>query len=289
MASTTEPQTDPSTEAPREDRGESWGDMWRQLLVELGLVALSFVILAILWLLVIEIYDLNRFYARRPSDVLGYFFTDAEAASNRSQILDRVPATLRDMLVGYVAGTTIGLSLALAFYTSKTLRSLVMPWVLVFQTVPILVFIALFVIWFGRGLLAVALISGLVTFFPTFVYATAGLSSASKESCDLFRVYGASEWEILFRVRLIYSLRYVTAAAKIAVPGALGGALLAELMATGEGLGYFIVSYNILPSSYDVLWSSVGVIVVLASALYTIVTMVEFWINRRFKIDSQVE
>lgn len=278
-----------SQPAETSPRREEFKDLVRRLFTEVGLVVISFVILVALWLVVIRIYDLHPFYARRPPDVFNYLFTDPEAAANRTLILERVPATLRDMLIGYVAGTLVGLSLALGFYVSRTAKALVMPWVLIFQTIPILVFIALIVIWFGRGLLSVALISGLITFFPTLIYATAGLSSASKESCDLLRVYGASEWTILLRVRLIYSLRYVTAAAKIAVPGSLGGALLAELLATGEGVGYFITSYNILPRAYDVLWSSVGVIVVLASAIYTAVTMIEFWINGRFKIDSSVE
>ena len=67
----------------------------------------------------------------------------------------------------------------------------------------------------------------------------------------------------------------------IAVPATLGGATLAEWLATGDGLGsLLVVSYS--SSKFSTLWSGSVLIVALSVLLYTLVSRLEGPVLRRF-------
>jgi ABC-type nitrate/sulfonate/bicarbonate transport system permease component len=66
---------------------------------------------------------------------------------------------------------------------------------------------------------------------------TLGLRPASRQSADLARAYGGGTWTVARKVMLPSSLPALFASARIAVPGAVVGAMLTEWLATGQGLG----------------------------------------------------
>ncbi len=249
---------------------------------ELILLPLSLAALLGIWVGVIAVFDLHPFFAKSPASVWGWMFTDENAAEHRELLRSELWVTLRDTLVGYVTGTVLGAGLAVAFYVNRTLKAAVTPWVIFLQSVPLIVFMAIVVLVIGRGLLAVVFVGGLITFFPTFIYTSAGLASAPAESCDVIRSYGGSEYTILWRVRIAYGLPFLFAAAKLAVPNALGGAILVEFLATGEGLGYLLTAFQAFPDSYNVLWANVVAITTLAVGIYVVVSIAENILTRRF-------
>jgi ABC-type nitrate/sulfonate/bicarbonate transport system permease component len=127
---------------------------------------------------------------------------------------------------------------------------------------------------FGQGLLAVTIIAGVVTFFPTLVNVTFGLRSAPSHAYDLLTAYGASELTVLRKVQLPYALPAVFASARIAAPGALLGAILAEWLATGQGLGDLMVTSS-STANYSMLWSAVVLITAVSILIYNLVSSIE--------------
>jgi ABC-type nitrate/sulfonate/bicarbonate transport system permease component len=120
-----------------------------------------------------------------------------------------------------------------------------------------------------------------VVFFPTLVNVTIGLRSAPRQTCDLVSSLGGNRWTIMGRVQLLYALPALFASARIAVPAALGGATLAEWLATGKGLGsLLVISYS--NSAFNSLWSAAVLIVAVSVLVYTAISMAEQWIGRRF-------
>ena len=115
-----------------------------------------------------------------------------------------------------------------------------MPIAMVLRSVPLVAMTPLIVLVFGRGLMAVTVIAGIVTFFPTLVNVTLALRATPQESIDLCRAYGASPRHTLRKVQVPSALPALFASLRIAAPLALVGALLAEWLATGQGLGYLI-------------------------------------------------
>ena len=93
--------------------------------------------------------------------------------------------------------------------------------------------------------MCVTVIAGIVTFFPTLVNVTLALRATPQASIDLFRAYGAGPLKTMRKVQLPNALPAIFASLRIAAPLALVGALLAEWLATGHGLGYLMLQSSI--------------------------------------------
>jgi len=103
-------------------------------------------------------------------------------------------------------------------------------------------------------------------------------------SVDLMSAYGATRWRTLLRVQLPYSLPALFASIRIAAPLAVIGAYLAEYLATGQGLGYLMLTAN-FASDYDQMWSAVAIITFGAVLLYQVIAAIEQVVLTRFAAD----
>jgi ABC-type nitrate/sulfonate/bicarbonate transport system permease component len=147
--------------------------------------------------------------------------------------------------------------------------------------VPLVAMTPLIVVIFGQKLLAITVIAGIVTFFPTLVNVTLALDRAPKETVDLCRAYGAGAGTTLLKVEIPTALPALFASLRIAAPLALVGALLAEWLATGTGLGYTMLTAG-AQSDYDAVWTRVVVVTVYAVVLYLAVGVLERIVLARY-------
>ncbi len=145
--------------------------------------------------------------------------------------------TLIDAGTGYVAGTVVAMLVAAVMAIVPAVEQAIMPSAIVLRSIPIVAMAPLIALVFGRGLLGVTVVVGLVTFFPTLVYLVSGSplgAGARLRDRRLVRRLpprGCAEGEV------VYALPALFAAARIAVPAAIGGATLAEWLSTGSGIG----------------------------------------------------
>jgi ABC-type nitrate/sulfonate/bicarbonate transport system permease component len=234
------------------------------------------------WQGFISLFHLNPYFAKGPGAVFDYLFRGPEAGASRDLIFSNLRVTLTDALLGYVAGTTAAIVVAMAIVLSRSVEQTVMPVAVALRAVPIVAMTPVLVLIFGRGLLSVTVIAGVVSFFPTLVNLVFGLRSAPKHAFDLMRAYGASDATILRKIQFPYCLTALFASAKIAVPGAIIGATLAEWLATGNGLGnLMLVSSS--DSQWSTLWASVAIITLTSVLIYNLVALIERPVVERFR------
>jgi NitT/TauT family transport system permease protein len=120
------------------------------------------------------------------------------------------------------------------------------PYAVILQVTPVVAIAPLIVIWvgFARIDLALLILAWIVAFFPILSSTTLGLRSADHNLIDLFRLHGASNWQILTRLRLPSALPYLLNAMKTSGGLALIGTVVAEYGAgsgTATGLAWRIV------------------------------------------------
>jgi ABC-type nitrate/sulfonate/bicarbonate transport system permease component len=242
-------------------------------------ISVAAVLLA--WQLFLWLFHLNHFIGKGPLDVWNYMVTDHGAAANRSTLLAESGVTIRDALLGLVSGTVLGVAAAVAFVIWSPVEQAVMPVAMTLRAVPLVAMTPLIVLMFGRDLSAVSVIAGIVTFFPTLVNVAVALRATSKESTDLCRAYGASAAMTLRKVQLPAAVPALMSSLRIAAPLALVGAMLAEWLATGKGLGYQIVSAA-AQSDYSGLWSRVALATGFSLILYALIAAAERRVLHRF-------
>ena len=88
-----------------------------------------------------------------------------------------------------------------------------------------------------------------MAFFPVLANTTLGLKSVDHNLADLFRLYGASRWQVLRDLRLPAAMPYVLGGLKIAGGLSLIGAVVAEIAAGSAGAGSGL-AYRIVESGY---------------------------------------
>jgi ABC-type nitrate/sulfonate/bicarbonate transport system permease component len=164
---------------------------------------------------------------------------------------------------------------------SSTVERTVMPVAMILRSVPLVALAPVLILLFGQGLIAVIVIAGIVTFFPTLVNLVFGLRSAPSSAVDLALSYGASPITVLRKIRIPCALPSLFASARIAAPAAMLGAVIAEWLATGRGLGYEMLEAS-NASEFDFLWSGVVLITALAFLVYHLVASAERLILVRY-------
>jgi ABC-type nitrate/sulfonate/bicarbonate transport system permease component len=275
MATSTSPALVTPT-AARNRRGTAAGAIVRAL--RTGLITLVLVVLV--WQAIIIVLDVSPFIAKGPLDVFTWLFTDAAAAENRALISGNLMITLGDSFVGFTAGLVVALLLAIAFTLSRGIEHALMPIAMLLRSVPLVALAPIIILIVGRGAAVAAVMGGIVVLFPALVNIVFGLRSASPIITDVITVYGGTPFTALRKVALPSSLGSFFAAVKISVPGAITGALLAEWLATGKGIGGAIVAAVAQSKNFEV-WASVVVITAVTLLLYGIAQLVENLVLRR--------
>jgi ABC-type nitrate/sulfonate/bicarbonate transport system permease component len=268
-------------QAPR--RGVTVG---LRLLRGLGNAVITFVVVIGAWLLFLKAFNVSPFIGKGPLDVWNYLFSVPGASANRAELLSESGITLRDAGLGLAAGTTGAVLCAMLFSLSRLIAGTFMPFAMVLRAVPLVPMTPLIVGVFGRSILAIAVVAGIITFFPTLINVNVALKSASPQSLDLCRAYGASPLKTLWKAQMPGIFPALFASMRIAAPLALVGALIAEWLATGQGLGYQILTAA-EESDYTGLWSRVALMTLYSILIYKVVGVIESAVVRRVPTGSK--
>ena len=241
----------------------------------------SAVITVVAWTVFLKAFSISPLVGVSPRGVFSYLFTAPDAAANRSTVLHPLGTTLRDASLGFAGGMVAALAVAVSFVLYRSVEQALMPVAMLLRSVPLVAMTPLITLIFGRGLTGVAVIAGIVVFFPALVTIVFGLRSVSSQTRDLVVAYGGSEITVLRKVALPTALPSAFAAARISVPGSIIGALVAEWLATGQGTGGAILR-DIGAFGYPDLWASIVTLTFVSVLLYTAVGVVETMVVGRF-------
>jgi len=202
-------------------------------------IALGILVLA-LWEAAVDYYQVQPFVLPAPSAVWIAFI------GNFASLMTSLWTTLSITLAAFALAVIGGVALAVLFSQSKPVENALYPYAVVLQVTPVVAIAPLIIIWVGFERINVALliIAWIVAFFPILSNTTLGLRSADHNLIDLFRLYGASRWQILTKLQLPTALPYLLGAMKVSGGLALIGAVVAEFVAgsgTATGLAWRIV------------------------------------------------
>ena len=167
-------------------------------------------------------------------------------ADNFASLMAALGNTLWITLAGFAGAAAVAVAFAILFSQSRLAERALSPYAVILQVTPIVAIAPLLMIWIGfdRIDLTLSLLAGIIAFFPILSNATQGLKSADPNLLDLARLYGASRWQILWRVQMPSALPALLTGLKIGGVIALIGEVTAEFAAgsgTATGLAWRIV------------------------------------------------
>jgi NitT/TauT family transport system permease protein len=206
------------------------------------------------WELVIWAFDVEERILPHLHDVVATLF---EPSRRNGPLLidilgDAALFTAKEAFAGFALGAVFGFALGVALAYSGLLQRGFLPYIVASQTVPILAIAPMVVVWVNPKLPgplqdwgAVAVIAAYLTFFPVTINTLRGLRSAEPRAVELMRSYAASEWSVLWKLRVPASLPFLFAALKVSATASVVGAIIGELPASIQnGLGGAILNFN---------------------------------------------
>lgn len=178
----------------------------------------------------------DEFWISKPSaiwDVLWEWISTGD-------ILVHLQATLTAMGLGLVLGAVGGIILGFVLGRIEWLAKLLDPLVTAIYSLPKVALAPLFILWFGVDLTSKVVLTAVVCFFLVFYNTYAGVRDVDKDLVDVVRVMGGTRSDLLLKVVFPSAATWIYTGLRLAVPYALIGAVVGEIVASNKGLGFLL-------------------------------------------------
>ncbi len=178
----------------------------------------------------------DDFFISNPVDVVRRLIGWTESG----YIFLQIAATIYETLAGFIIGSVLGVLLGLWLGMSRFYSRLLHPFIWAINALPKVALAPLFVLWFGLGLESKIALAAILVLFIVFINTYQGIKDVDPDLLDLLRLMDATKRQILAKVILPSSVSWIFAGLKIALPNALIGAVIGEMIASSYGLGYLV-------------------------------------------------
>jgi NitT/TauT family transport system permease protein len=230
------------------------------------LTAVLITILA--WLLVVPMFGIEPRYLPALQDVF------ADGVSVWRDLIAGFMRTLLETLIGFLLGAALGIAFGILFAYVRIAERAFFPIFVALQTVPVIAFGAIVVIWFGNTILSKIVIALYLTFFPVAVNTLRGLQSVDPQRMALMRSFGASGAQLFFKLALPTALPTIMVGLKLGVSLGLAGAIVGEWFGDTVGLGVMLLQ-SLYFEQVPRMWVLIIASGLLGTALYGALALLE--------------
>jgi NitT/TauT family transport system permease protein len=232
------------------------------------------VLMLVGWEAVVRINAIPPYILPGPLLVAETLWTDGPS------LMGSLWVTLRITAAALIAAIVLGGAISILFAQSRLLELSLFPYAVVLQVTPIVSIAPLIIIWVNDTFLSLLVCAWIVAFFPVVSNTTLGLNSADRNLVALFRLYGASRWQVLRYLRLPAALPYFLGGARISGGLALVGAVVAEFVA-GTGGSETGLASRILEAGYRLQIPRLFAALLLLSATGIVIFVLLNWLSSR--------
>ncbi|MER5173688.1 ABC transporter permease [Thioclava sp. GXIMD2076] len=237
-------------------------------------------LIIVVWWLCVDIFDVPGYVLPHPMAVVHSLINGLASGA----YVEAAAATTSSIVAGFVAGTLIGMSIAVVMVLWPALDRLVFPYIVALQSMPKIAIAPLMIVWFGFGFGAKIAIVAMVAAFPVLVNMLAGLHATEHDRIELMRALAASRLQILTQVLIPSALPYLFAGLSAALVLSVTGAIVGEFVGARKGIGVLILQANFsldLASVFALLLLLGAISAVLNLCLRLIGKRVVFWTKRK--------
>jgi NitT/TauT family transport system permease protein len=157
-------------------------------------------------------------------------------------LLSDVAITVVEALVAFIVSSVLGVVSGLLLARSPFWDELLAPIVVGLNSLPRVALAPLIILWFGVGFTAKVVTAFTLIYFILLVNTLAGAKNVDNDILTIARLMGASRRDILWKVTLPSSLPWIFAGLNLGLTYSLLGVIVAEILASNQGLGYVIAS-----------------------------------------------
>jgi NitT/TauT family transport system permease protein len=148
--------------------------------------------------------------------------------------------TIAEALVGSIIGGVPAVLLPFLLRRQPVAVAILDPFMAGGYGAPKLAFAPLFILWFGIGIESKIALVASVVFFIVYFSALSGVRALDPKLVQMAQLVGANERQVGRHIVFPGAVPAIFAGLRIAIPYAIGGAVIAELISSNRGLGYLV-------------------------------------------------
>lgn len=216
------------------------GDMVHAALRKLGIYLAMIFSVLVFWQLIVWWFQPESWLFPSPTAVWQRF----QALWSAQALQPHLRVTVIEVFAGYGLGIAVGLLSGYPISQIRSLEKIITPYLVAANSVPLVAFAPLLLLWFGNGIGTKIIVAGLIVYFPVTINTIAGFQQQSSLHTRLMRSLHASKWQRFIYLELPSAIPGILAGMKIGAPLAVIGAVVGEFLGSGLGLGHLIMEAN---------------------------------------------
>jgi NitT/TauT family transport system permease protein len=247
---------------------EPWapGDARPVVLTRLALI----VIFLVVWQSLASFEIVSPFWISSPDLVV----LEIWRLTVSGQLLGDVTVTVVEALIAFVISSGLGIASGLVLSRYPFWDEVMAPFIIVLNSLPRIALAPLIILWFGIGMTAKIVTAFTLVYFILLVNTLSGAKNVDNDILTIARLMGASDRILLRKVILPSAAPWIIAGLNLGITYSLLGVIVAEILASNQGLGYLIES---AAGNFNTAGVFAGLIVL------SVVTWVLSWVMRRIE------
>jgi NitT/TauT family transport system permease protein len=156
------------------------------------------------------------------------------------EMLFHASYTINEAVIGCIVGGVPAVLLPFLLRRHPIAVAILDPFMVGGYGAPKLAFAPLFILWFGIGIESKIALVAAVVFFIVYFSTLSGVRALEPKLVQMAQLVGANERQVGRHIVFPGAVPAIFAGFRIAVPYAIGGAVIAELISSNRGLGYLV-------------------------------------------------
>jgi NitT/TauT family transport system permease protein len=201
-----------------------------------GLRLLPWLGILAVWQLITAAHLVGTGLVPSPLEVLSTFWISI----TRNQLWIDIYMSCQRVALGLACGIALAVPVAFLLGWYKGARRVIDPLINFFRSLPPIALIPLVIVYFGIGELAKVVMLFYASFFSGVIVMYEGIVQTNPLFVRVARTFGATDWEIFWRVVVPLSVPHVLTALLVALGVSWATLVASELIAAQRGLGAVI-------------------------------------------------
>jgi NitT/TauT family transport system permease protein len=215
------------------------------------------------WEILVRVSHTPTYVLPKPSEI------GAALINNFPTVWPHLVVTLKDLLIGYLIGASVGIVLAAVITMFPFVEKIVTPYILILVTTPMMALVPLLILKLGFGELPRVIAVFLAVFPMVMINSSTGFRRTDAQKLALARLYGASTTQVFAKVRFPLALPMIIVGLMVGGIFGLLTAVGAEMVGGGTGLGNRLQYYSSM-ARMDSFFSVIVYIATIGISLYVL-------------------
>lgn len=215
-----------------------------------------------IWELLAKYEIIDDFITSKPSRILA---TLSDLSSN--DLLKHLYVTCLETLVGFLAGTILGIIIASILWWSNFIAKVSEPFLVILNSLPKVALGPIIIVWVGAGTSAIITMAIAISLIVTILEMLNGFLNTDCNMIKMAKTFNANRFQIFTKIIFPSNISTLINALKVNIGLSLVGVISGEFLVSKAGLGYLIV-YGGQVFKLDLVMTSVIILALVATAMY---------------------